>query len=89
MFEKYGLNEKDVIHKFILPFNFTIVWDNLVQVGSLVTEMLNFGENVCSIVYDINVFERYDHYEKKFTSKTILVFDFASVYPCFFSKSVA
>ena len=38
------------------------------------------GENVCSILYAINLFERCDQYEKMFISKTILVFDFTSVY---------
>ena len=36
-----------VIHKIVLPLNFTIVWEHLVQIGSLVTEIQNFGENVC------------------------------------------
>ena len=44
-----------------------------------------FGENIWSILYDINLFEKYDQYEKKFISKT--VFDITSVYPIF-SKSV-
>ena len=81
MFEKYGPNEKNDIHEIIyLPFNFTMVWENVVEIGSFVTEIQNFGKNVCSILYDINLFERYGQYEKMFISKTILVFYFTSVY---------
>ena len=46
-----------------LHFNFTIVWENLVPIDSLVTEIQNFGENVYSILF-INLFERYGQYEK-------------------------
>ena len=57
-----------------------MVWRNLVQIGSLVTDTQNFVENVCLISYDIYLFEKYDYYEKKFISKTILIFEFMSVY---------
>ena len=29
------------------------------------TEIQNFEENICLILYDINLFERYDQYENK------------------------
>ena len=45
-----------------------------------------FGENACSILY-INVFERYDQFKKKIISKTILVFDFTSVYQTCLNQS--
>ena len=63
------------IYKIVLPFHFTIVCENLVQIGSLVTEIQKFGKNVCSILYGVNSFERYSLYEKRFFSKIILVFD--------------
>ena len=47
-----------------LPFNFTIVWENLLQISSLITETQNFGENICSILYDIHLFKRYNQYKK-------------------------
>ena len=66
--------------KIVLPLNFIIVLENLLLISSLVTDIQNFGENVCSILYDINLFEIYDQYEKKFITKTILVLDFTPVY---------
>ena len=33
--------------------------------------MQNFGENVCSILYDINLFKKYGQYKKKLGNKTI------------------
>ena len=41
----------------------------------LVTDIQNIGGNVCSILYNINIFEKYEQYEKKFTCKTVLFFD--------------
>ena len=60
---KHGSNEKNAMHKIVLPFNFTIVWGKHFQIGSLVTEIQNFAGNVCSIFYYINLFERYGKYE--------------------------
>ena len=45
MLEKYGPNEKNVLYKTDLISNFTIAWENLVQIGSLVKEIQNLGEN--------------------------------------------
>ena len=59
----------------------------MVQFGSLVKEIQNFEENLCLFFYDINLFERYDQYEKMFIGKTILISDFTSVYQIW-SKSV-
>ena len=58
MFQNNWSNDKNVIYKIVLNYNFTIVWENLVQISSLDTEMQNSEENVCSIIYDINLFER-------------------------------
>ena len=85
VFERYGSIEKNIIYKIGLPFNFTKVWANLVQIGSLVTE-IHLGENVCSILYNINLFKRYDQYEKKFINKTILVLDFTSAYQILYAS---
>ena len=52
------MKKKNYIYKIVLPFNFSIVSENLVQIGSLVTEIQNFGENICSISYDINWFRK-------------------------------
>ena len=49
--------EKNDINKIILSFDFTIVSENLVQICSLVTEIQNFEENMCSILYS-NFFKR-------------------------------
>ena len=43
-------------------FTVTIVWENLIQIGSLVTEIQNFVENIGLILFDINLFEKYDQY---------------------------
>ena len=65
MFEKYGLNEKKMSStKSFYFIYFTIVWENLIKIDSLVTEIQNFEENVCLILC-INLFERYDQYEKR------------------------
>ena len=64
---KIWVKWKNFMYKIILTFNVTIVWENSVQIGWLVTEMQNFGQNVCSIFY-INLVERYDQYGKKFIS---------------------
>ena len=42
---------KNVIIKIVLSFDFTIVQIVLVQIDSLVTEIQNFGEYICSILY--------------------------------------
>ena len=86
MFEKYGPKvKKNIINKIVLPSNFIIVWENLVQIGSLVTEIQNLGGNIFSISY-INLFKRKNNqYEKKFIKK--IDFNFTSVYQ-FLSKSI-
>ena len=49
----------------------------MVQIGPLITEMQDVGENVCSILYYIHLFEEHEQYKKKtFFSKTVLFFDF-------------
>ena len=39
MFENYGSHDKNVINKNLFSLIFTIVFENLVQIGSLVTEI--------------------------------------------------
>ena len=66
---------------------FTIVWENLLKIGSLVTRIQILEDNVCSILCDIKLFKRYEQYDKKFIIKAILVFHLSSVYQIL-SKSV-
>ena len=64
VFKKYVPNlKKNVIYEIVLPFNFTIVFENLIQIGSLVTEIQNYGVNVCFILYEINLFVTYGQHE--------------------------
>ena len=48
----------------------------------LVTEIEQFVENVCSILH-INLFERYDQYEKKFHQQNNFSFSFFVSIPNF------
>ena len=65
MFQKYGSNQQTVINKIISIFNFTKVSKNLVQIGPLDTEIQNVSENVCSILFNMNLFENYEYLKKK------------------------
>ena len=51
MFEKYRPNEKKCRLQNRFAFNFTIVWENLVKIDSLVTEIQNFAENIFSFIW--------------------------------------
>ena len=48
-----------------------MVSENSIQIGLLGTDTQNFGE-VRSSLYSINLFEKYEQYQKKFFSKTAL-----------------
>ena len=37
--------------------NYTIVSENEIKIGSLVTEIQNFGKDVCFLYYDLRVSE--------------------------------
>ena len=65
VFQKYGSNQQTVINKIISIFNFTKVSKNLVQIGPLVLEIQNVSENVCSIFFNMNLFENYEYLKKK------------------------
>ena len=56
--EKYGPNWINVINKIVLYFDFTVESENLIQIGSLVTEIQNFGDKIFSSLYDMNLFKR-------------------------------
>ena len=75
MFEKRGLFEKNSIIKNRFIFNFTMASENFIQISSLGTDIQNFGE-VRIILYNINLFEKYDQYKKKLFSKTVIFFYF-------------
>ena len=55
MFEKYGPNEKKYRQQNRCIFNFTIISEKLIQIGSLVTEIQNCGEDVGLILCNINL----------------------------------
>ena len=61
-------------HKIVLFLHFIQVPKQLVQIVPLVTEIRDVEENVCSILYNINLYEKYDQYENKLIIKTILYF---------------
>ena len=51
----------------------------LIQIGSLVTGITIFAENMCSILYNVNLLKKsYGQYRKKFIRKTVLFLDFTS-----------
>ena len=56
VFKKYALNIKYVIKKIVLYFHFTCVLVKLVQFDILVTEIQNVEDNICSILYNIDLF---------------------------------
>ena len=62
MFEKYVPYVKNFIHKIVLLYNLTWVPEKMVQIGSSVIEIQNVGENECSILYNINLFENYEQF---------------------------
>ena len=75
------------MNKIFLFLHLTWSSENLVQIGPLVTEFRNVGENLYSFLNNNNLFEKYNKYEKKFISKTVLFFDFMSGYQ-FLYKSI-
>ena len=69
---------KYFIIKIVPSLNCTDVLELLVEIGLLVLEKQNDEENVCSILYIINLFKKYKQYGKKFFNKTVACFDFTS-----------
>ena len=62
MFENYGPNQKTITSQ--KTYTITIVSKNLVQICPLVTEIQDVGENVCLILYDINLCENKNNIKK-------------------------
>ena len=58
VFEKLSSNINNVINKIVLFLNFTQLLKKLVQIGLLLTYIKNV-ENVCSILLNISLFEKY------------------------------
>ena len=58
MFDKYGPNEKKFNQQNCFIINFTIVSANLIQIGSLVTEIQNFRKDVRLLLYNIYLFRK-------------------------------
>ena len=61
--------KNNVIYTIIYFIIFSIVWQNLVQIGSLVTEIKMFVENVFLILYNINLIERFTNMKKSSSAK--------------------
>ena len=80
VFEKVLIKSKNFHQQKKCIFNFTKLLKNLALIVLLVTEIQNVRENVCSILYNINLFEKYEKYKKKFISNTVLFLDFSSGY---------
>ena len=51
----------------------------MVQIGPLITEMQDVGENVCSILYYIHLFEEHEQYKKKRSSAKQFYFSILSL----------
>ena len=64
MFEKYGPEQKTGINKMFFIIHFTKVSEKMVQIGLLVTEIQNVGENICSTFYNVKLIEKYEQYKK-------------------------
>ena len=60
LFEKssYFRPNKKNYHQNRLILKFSVVSANFIQIGSLVTEIQNFGKDVGLILYDINLFPK-------------------------------
>ena len=71
---KYGLYRKDVLNKIIFFFDFTVVSQNLVQIGPLVKDTLNLWKKICSTLYDAYLLQNYGKYQKTSAYKMLCNF---------------
>ena len=58
MFDNYEPNKKNTINKSVLFLIYTIISTNLIEIGSLIIEIQNFGRDVDFILYDINLLRK-------------------------------
>ena len=59
LFKYYRSYKINIISKIILFFDFTMASQHLIQVSSLVTEIQNLQEKICSFLYNTNLFKNW------------------------------
>ena len=69
-------NRKKILSTKSFVFNFTIVSANLIQIGSLVTEIQNYGKDVRLILYNINLLQKLWPISKTALQQNSFIFDF-------------
>ena len=72
--EKYEPNENNVFNKISFSFDFTIVSENLIHIGSLVTEIQHFEENTIYPILCINLFKKLQPMQKKVHQRNSFIF---------------